>query len=372
MFSENFYLKLNTLKYLKIVRCEKIGFDENVGLNLETLIIYNTPIIEPNKLIKFNKLKTLKIKDDFGKDYNLNLIDFQSLNNLKRILEIEQNNFLKLGEIQLEYVKIYPSIYIDEETEKLILEKLLSFKAIKESAINIEKLNNKIAEEIKGENTALNKLNFTYYNDNYDACAVNKLLKKFKNLNDFDLYISSLNDKKKIKIDIRENTDYKIDKIRVCSGGTKDIIIYCNSFENLISLDIKLYYEILNTIELPLFNNKKIIYKFLKNFEFNSFESHNDFTLEMLNNLNTNIDNAPSLENFSIKCISKSIDKKNYFNFIKKLLRLKLKAIYIFIYIEGIKNSPYEKYSSDEIKEILDDNNDLSNLENKAVHYILN
>ena len=92
----------------------------------------------------------------------------------------------------------------------------------------------------------------------------------------------------------------------------------------------------------------------------------------MLNNLNTNIDNAPSLENFSIKCISKSIDKKNYFNFIKKLLRLKLKAIYIFIYIEGIKNSPYEKYSSDEIKEILDDNNDLSNLENKAVHYILN
>ena len=87
------------------------------------------------------------------------------------------NNFLKLGEIQLEFVKIYPSIYIGEETEKLILEKLLSFKAIKESAINIKKLNNKIAEEIKGENTSLNKLNVSYYNDNYDACALNKLLK---------------------------------------------------------------------------------------------------------------------------------------------------------------------------------------------------
>ena len=197
MFSENFYLKLNTLKYLETERCEKIGFDENVGLNLETLIIYNTPIIEPNKLIKFNKLKTLKIKDDFGKDYNLNLIDFQSLNNLKRILEIEQNNFLKLGEIQLEFVKIYPSIYIGEETEKLILEKLLSFKAIKESDINIKNFNNKIGEEIHGENTSLNKLNVSYYNDNYDACALNKLLKKFKNLNDLDLYISSLGDKKK-------------------------------------------------------------------------------------------------------------------------------------------------------------------------------
>ncbi len=56
----------------------------------------------------------------------------------------------------------------------------------------------------------------------------------------------------------------------------------------------------------------------------------------MLNNLNI-IDNAPSLENFTIRCISKSIDKKTYFNFIKKVLILKLKAIYIFIYIEKKK-----------------------------------
>ena len=279
---------------------------------------------------------------------------------------------MKLGEIQLEFVKIYPSIYIGEETEKLILEKLLSFKAIKESDINIKNFNNKIAEEIHGENTSLNKLNVSYYNDNYDACALNKLLKKFKNLNDLDLYISSLGDKKKNKIGIIENTDYKIDKIRVCSGGTKDILIYCNSFENLISLDINLNYEILNTIELPLFNNKKIVYKSLRDFSFNSFECNNDFTLEILNNLNINIDNAPNLENFFIQCTSKSIDKKTYFNFIKKILSLKLKDIYIFIYIEGIKNSPYQKYSSDEIKEILNDNNDLSNLENKAVYYILN
>ena len=54
-----------------------------------------------------------------------------------------------------------------------------------------------MAEEIHGENTSLNKLNVSYYNDNYDACALNKLLKKFKNLNDLDLYISSLGDKKK-------------------------------------------------------------------------------------------------------------------------------------------------------------------------------
>ena len=125
------------------------------------------------------------------------------------------NNFLKLGEIQLEFVKIYPSIYIGEETEKLIIEKILSFKAIKESDININTFNNKMAEEIHGENTSLIKLNVSYYNDNYDAWALNKLLKKFKNLNDLDLYISSLGDKKN-KIDIRENTDYKIDKIRVC------------------------------------------------------------------------------------------------------------------------------------------------------------
>jgi hypothetical protein len=372
MFSENFYLKLNTLKYLEIERCEKIGFDENMGLNLETLIIYNTPIIVPNKLIKFNKLKTLKIEDDFGKDYNFNLIDFQSLNNLKRILEIEEQNFLKLGEIQLEFAKINPSIRIDEETEKLVLEKLLSLKAIKESAIKIKNLNNKIAEEIHGENTSLNKLKVIYYDDNYDSCAINKLLKKFKNLNDLDLYMLSLNNNKKINIDIRENTDYKIDKIRVRSAGSKDIIIYCNSFENLIYLDINLDYEILNTIELPLFNNKKIVYKSLRDFRFDGFECENDITLEMLNNLYINIDNAPSLENFIISGISKSIDKKTYFNFIKKILRLKkMKVIYIFIYIEKIKNSRYKTYSSDEIKEILNDNNDLSNLENKVVHIIL-
>ena len=62
----------------------------------------------------------------------------------------------------------------------------------------------------------------------------------------------------------------------------------------------------------------------------------------MLNNLNINIDNAPILENFTIRCISKSIDKKTYFNFIKKVLRLKLKVIYKFIYIEEIKNNPYK------------------------------
>ena len=48
-----------------------------------------------------------------------------------------------------------------------------------------------------------------------------------------------------------------------------------------------------------------------------------------------------------------------------------MKVIYIFIYIEKIKNSRYKTYSSDEIKEILNDNNDLSNLENKVVHIIL-
>jgi hypothetical protein len=131
-------------------------------------------------------------------------------------------------------------------------------------------------------------------------------------------------------------------------------------------------YEILNTIELPLFNNKKIVYKSLRDFRFDGFECKNDITLEMLNNLYINIDNAPSLENFIISGISKSIDKKTYFNFIKKILRLKkMKVIYIFIYIEKIKNSRYKTYSSDEIKEILNDNNDLSNLENKVVHIIL-
>jgi len=95
-------------------------------------------------------------------------------------------------------------------------------------------------------------------------------------------------------------------------------------------------------MKLPLFNNKKIVYKSLKEFSFNSFECENDITLEMLNNLNINIDNAPILENFTIRCISKSIDKKTYFNFIKKVLRLKLKVIYKFIYIEEIKNNPYK------------------------------
>ena len=114
------------------------------------------------------------------------------------------------------------------------------------------------------------------------------------------------------------------------------------------------------------------MYKSLRDFSFNSFESHIDFNLEILNNLNTNIDNAPCLENLSIKCISKSIDKKTYFNFIKKILRLKLKDIYMCVYIEGIKGNIYQRYSSDEIKEILDDNNDLSNLENKSLCYALN
>ena len=57
-------------------------------------------------------------------------------------------------------------------------------------------------------------------------------------------------------------------------------------------------------MKLPLFNNKKIVYKSLKEFSFNSFECENDITLEMLNNLNINIDNAPSLENFTIRCVA--------------------------------------------------------------------
>ena len=89
----------------------------------------------------------------------------------------------------------------------------------------------------------------------------------------------------------------------------------------------------------------------------------------MLNNLYDNVGNAPSLQNFIIKSISKCIDKKFYLKFIKKILKLKLKVIYIQIVEKEYSDSTY---SLDEIGEILNGNIDLITFENKVVNYNIN
>jgi len=346
-FDKIFTLRLNDLKMLSISLCNNFAFDETKIFNLEELTLEQQKegIIKPNSLLNFPKLKCFKLKSEkiLGK-----VILSSSLKNLKE-LSIIPTEFLKLEISSLDKITILESNTTSAEIEKQMLEKLLSLKNIKFIEIG-EKLHDEIISTIEKENIFVESLKA---NNNYL-----KLIEKFPNLSEINYNCFDKNN----FLEIRENNNFKIRNIQLI--GIPKGIIYCQSFEKLISLTLSLNEELkdLNKV-FPIFNEKcTIVFKSLTTFRVSSgyFKK-----LEYLTNCINNLDSFPNIKILSIFYKSKEITKKIYFNYIQKIFSRKLNVIILNIdYDDYLSNKNYYVndyyYTKNELKKIFPNTNFLS------------
>ena len=305
-----FELKLKTLKTLKIDSCDKIYINADAGLYIKKLILLSFGNISKS-LLKLPQLEYLENPFDFN-----SFIDFNSLNNLKKIIFFLDKEFIKI----------------------------LSIKSLKEIHItsrDLEHLNFDLTS-IYDKNLSVNKLIYNYRKNRYYSLDYNidEILNKFPNLMELIFIVNLYPFKNKgddysdneINLEIKENPNCKINKITLFLffGNFK---FDCQNYEKLEKFEIKTNnyraIKILNiSNSLPMFsNNKKIIYNSLIELNLYLYQLIN---LEIFKNLNNNIDNMPNLKKITLYFIT-DIDKNTYEEFIKKILSMKLEFINIHI-----------------------------------------
>ena len=315
------------------------------------------------------------------------IFDFSIIKKIK-ILTIEVIDFLHLNNnILLEKIIIYSIREIDKETEKKMMEKLISIKTLKDITFSLKMIEDNEILQIKGENNSV--INLKLYIFKKD-CEIYYLQQKFPNL--INLSISNLykssnlynhelcqfckesylygninNDEvknflnSKIKgIKIKDEQNCNINKLILNIGDSSNVKLFI-SFEKLI--EIKLI-GLLNLNNFPIFNkNCNIIFNSLTHFEckagtnhyiscyemfykYNNQESNdyyeypNDFSSyyynnemkDFLNNIYNNIRCMPNLKDFIYEFPS-SIEENIYFDLIKILLEKKLNTIVLRLYI---------------------------------------
>jgi hypothetical protein len=209
-----FELKLKALKTLNIDQCEKIYINEDVGLSIRKLIL---PVYNISKsLLKLPQLEYLKLSELF--DDSFPSIDFNSLNNLKKIKVWSHSRF--------------PQI--------------LSIKNLKE--IDFSSDNLMALSILPGKNPSVNKLIYKYIFDYEDSIwSIDNILNKFPNLTEL-IFIKDLSsfrrqkngwvleDHSEINLEIKENSNCKINKIALFLY-LGDIQVECQNFENLEKLE---------------------------------------------------------------------------------------------------------------------------------------
>ena len=172
------------------------------------------------------------------------------------------------------------------------------------------------------------------------------LQNKFPNLSNLEIYIPRPKPGNEINLLITENKQSKINKFILSAGLYQNIKFYCTNFENLIEIKITLY-DIIKNIEnsFPLFNkDNNIIFKSLKILELKN-KSENKIHISIIEAVFKNMDKMPNLKEFVLFCkILDNIKKDFYDEFLKKILRKKLKRIYL-----AIRCSIDEIYTKEEI-----------------------
>ena len=351
-FKKTFTMKLKNLKVLNLKGCENLTFEENSCLNLKILYLLDCLIEKPKSLLKFPELEDCLLQKDLRlkQKYNL-IIDFKSLQKVKN-LTAETGDFIAIENELLENLTLY-SYKTSEEIEKIMLEKLISIKTLKNINFEIKEIGDYQISNIQGENTSVVNVNIKWSNSYHD-CIIHNLQKKFPFASSFEL----LTQYKKVQtyLEIQENPKCKINKLVLKIGGNKNILLYCQSFENLIYVDFFADGEIINIIDaFPLFNDKcKVIFKSLIYFKFSNYS--NEININFFKNLYNNIDCMPNIKSFDFHGITKDITEDFYKNFIKKILILNLDYICFTIKRKSNDHST-GKYTEEEIKEMFPDLN---------------
>ena len=396
------YIKFKNLKYLKL----DFVFIPKEEPSPQKLI--NFPDVEECDLVEFRfkkekeNIETGNFDCDiiyyssYSYEYNpdktiMNLeyskiFDFSIIKKIK-ILTIEVIDFLHLNNnILLEKIIIYSIREIDKETEKKMIEKLISIKTLKDITFSLKMIEDKEILQIKGENNSV--INLKLYIFKKD-CEIYYLQQKFPNLINLsisNLYKSSIvyNDQlcqfckerylhgninnnevknilnNKIKgIMIKDEQNCNINKLILNIGDSSNVKLFI-SFEKLI--EIKLI-GLLNFNNFPIFNkNCNIVFNSLTHFEckvgidhyiscyeefceyynqksddyyengcgFLSYYYNNEMK-DFLNNIYNNIRCMPNLKDFIYEFPS-SIEENIYLDLIKILLEKKLNTIVLRLY----------------------------------------
>ena len=349
-FKTTFTLKLKNLKKLHLKGCDNLTFEENSCLNMKILYLLDCSIGRPKSLLKFPELEDCLLQKDLRikQKYNL-IIDFKSLEKVKN-LTAEIGDFIAIENTVLENVSLY-SYKSSEETEKIMLEKLISIKTLKNINLELKEIGDYQIANIPGENTSVVNMYIKWQN-NYQDCILNNLQKKFP----FATGMGLLTQYKKIQkfLEIQENPNCKINRLSLKIGGNKNILLDCQSFENLISIDFFVDGDIINIIDcFPLFNDKcKVKFKSLVYFKFSNYS--NEINYNFFKNIYNNFDCMPNIKSFDFHGITKEITEDFYKKFINKILVLNLDYIY-FTIKRNSNNDSIGKYKDEELKEMFPD-----------------
>ena len=345
-FKTTFTLKLKNLKKLILKNCENLTFAENSCLNLKILYLLDCSIEKPKYLIKMPELEECVLPNNIiNKQKYSNIIDFGSFEKIKK-LTAETGDFINIKNNLLENITLY-SYNSSSENEKIMLEKILSIKTLKDVNFEIKEIGDYEISNIGGENISVINLSIKWIN-NFDDCTVYNLQNKFPYSSNISLYTPYK--KTQTYLEIQENQKCKINKFSLKIGGYKNILFYCQSFENLISVDFFVNNDIINIIDsFPLFNDEcKVIFKALKNFKFSNYS--NEMNINFFNNVFNNIKCMPVLKKFDFHGINKDFTEDFYKKFMEKILILELD--YVYFVIKKNSNDSDEKYKEEEIKEM--------------------
>ena len=345
-FKTTFTLKLKNLKKLILKNCENLTFAENSCLNLKILYLLDCSIEKPKYLIKMPELEECVLPNNIiNKQKYSNIIDFGSFEKIKK-LTAETGDFINIKNNLLENITLY-SYNSSSENEKIMLEKILSIKTLKDVNFEIKEIGDYEISNIGGENISVINLSIKWIN-NFDDCTVYNLQNKFPYSSNISLYTPYK--KTQTYLEIQENQKCKINKFSLKIGGYKNILFYCQSFENLISVDFFVNNDIINIIDsFPLFNDEcKVIFKALKNFKFSNYS--NEMSINFFNNVFNNIKCMPVLKKFDFHGINKDFTEDFYKKFMEKILILELD--YVYFVIKKNSNDSDEKYKEEEIKEM--------------------
>ena len=382
-FINTFILECHKLEDLKLIYCENLKIGQSVCQTIKKLCLEEYKILEAEQLLKLPLLETLILRNNpqeksvyhkgrgplcsrgrhvkkiyFEKEYNL-IIDYNSLTNLKN-LEADNCEFLDFENTSLENVELFSKININEIEEKLLIEKLISMKTLKNISLYLKKIKCEKFLEIQGKNLSATKMEIFWRSE--DDCILYNLQEKFPNLT--DIVINNCNHQYSEKtIEIKENNQMKINNILLHLENNSSIKFYIKSYEDLISFDLNYKYKIKNIKDiLPIFtDNCQVIFKSLSNLKINNQYPYEPLSLDILNNIYNNLNYMPNLKSLYLCCYYKEEDEikiEFYKKFIKKILSIKLE--YIHIVIKGKYLYEDKTYSINELKEICNDINVLN------------
>ena len=322
-FKTTFIFNLKNLDKLILKNCENFTFEEDSCLNLRALYISDCIVENPTSLLKMPELEECRLLPNLigVKQTFSSIIDFKSLKNVKGITA-EIGDFINMEETSLTNVNLY-SYENSYEYEKTMLEKLISTSTLKEISIELKEIDDYVISEFQGKNVSATNIDIKWLNEKKD-CIIDNLQKKFLNLNTINIITSYK--RCQSTLDIRENPECKVVNFSLKIGGKKNIILYCQSFENLVSVDFYVNGDVNIIDSFPLFKeDSEVIFKSLTYFKYTNYS--NQTSLLFLQNLYNNFDNMPILKNFEFHGVTQDITLEIYKIILRKILLMKLDSI---------------------------------------------